>query len=367
MRQEPSAAIDFREIADSVPTLIWVSDQNKDGVWFNRTWLDFTGATIEEEMGSGWLARICPDDMPAIDECVRAFADRRPFQTEFRLRRADGVYRWMIDTGVPRYDDQGRFAGFVGSLVDIDAWKNAEEQRRLLSRGINPSRTTATIATASALAHELNQPLTAVSSYIRGARRLLANGHPIEDALVALEAAETCALRAGEIIRAVRSMVMRNEPQARAHDLRTIVDEAILISDLGEGLAWVDNEVPPGHAVRVDAVKIEQVIINLLRNAIEACDGVPQPRIVLSAQDDGNWIAVSVSDNGGGLPDKIRMQPFEPFQSSKASGLGIGLAICRSIVEAHGGEIRLVSTGPEGTTMRFTVPAVGGAKAAASA
>lgn len=116
----------FRQLADTAPVLIWMSGSDKAGVYFNKPWLDFTGRALDRELGDGWLDSIHPDDFGALEACGDAFASRRPFRTEFRLRRHDGAWRWMLDTGVPRFTEDGRFAGYIGSCVDITDRRDAE-------------------------------------------------------------------------------------------------------------------------------------------------------------------------------------------------------------------------------------------------
>ena len=349
--------LDFREIADSAPALIWVSNARKEGIWFNRTWLEFTGARLEEELGDGWLRHICPEDAGAIDECVRAFGEMRPFQTEFRLRRADGQYRWMIDSGVPRFTADGRFDGFVGSLVDIEDRKVAEGQRNLLSTGLQPSKTATLIAMASAFAHELNQPLAAICNYL-GVARHLASRHDDPQLVETIDAAQTCSLRAGQIIRGMRATVTRARPVMKKTGLRTLVDESLLLCDLTlGGNQGIGLEIPAGLEVHVDPVKIQQVLVNLLRNAAEACADRASPRISVCAAADGGQVRISVEDNGAGFASAGGPQRFEPFRSTKAGGLGLGLAICQNIVEAHGGRIWVDESVAQGARVCFTVPA----------
>ncbi|TFI56348.1 PAS domain-containing sensor histidine kinase [Sphingomonas parva] len=349
------AILDFKEIADATPSLIWVSNARKEGVWFNRTWLEYTGATLEEELGEGWLRRICPEDVGAIDECVRAFAEQRPFRTEFRLRRADGCYRWMIDTGVPRFSADGAFEGFVGSLVDIEDRKVAEEQRNLLSNGLQPSRLATMTAMASAFAHELNQPLAAICNYIRAARRIAGEGNP--RLIEPLHAAETCAMRAGDIIRGMRATVSRASPAGKRVDLRALVRESLLLAELTMGRRnGIAVDVPAGTAVHVDAVKIQQVLVNLLRNAVEASAGQAAPRVAIVAAREAEHVRISVEDNGPGFPEAQGRARFEPFRTTKATGLGLGLPICQNIVEAHGGRLWVDATSAAGTRVCFTVP-----------
>jgi PAS domain S-box-containing protein len=141
----------FRELADSAPVLIWMSGPGKKGVYFNQPWLSFTGRPLDREIGDGWLDRIHPKDEPALAACREAFETRRPFRTEFRMRRHDGEWRWMLDTGVPRFSPDGTFQGFVGSCIDITERKQDEQRQRLLVNELN-HRVKNTLTTVQSLA-----------------------------------------------------------------------------------------------------------------------------------------------------------------------------------------------------------------------
>jgi PAS domain S-box-containing protein len=141
----------FRELADSAPVLIWMTDPDRSRIYFNEPWLAFTGRSLEQELGDGWLAGIHPRDAPALEICAEGFAARRPFQAEFRMRRHDGEWRWVLDSGVPRFNPSGEFKGFIGSCVDITERKRAEERQKLLVNELN-HRVKNTLATVQSLA-----------------------------------------------------------------------------------------------------------------------------------------------------------------------------------------------------------------------
>jgi PAS domain S-box-containing protein len=150
----------FRELADSAPVLIWMLGPDKSGMYFNKPWLVFTGRKLEEELGEGWLDGVHPKDMPALEACADAFAMRRPFTTEFRMRRHDGEWRWFLDSGVPRFDEHGEFLGFIGCSIDITERKQAEERQALLVNELN-HRVKNTLATVQSLAtHTLRTAAT---------------------------------------------------------------------------------------------------------------------------------------------------------------------------------------------------------------
>jgi PAS domain S-box-containing protein len=141
----------FRELADSAPVLIWMSGPNKEGIYFNKPWLSFTGRSLDQELGAGWLESIHPKDCEALEVCAVAFEQRRPFQTEFRMRRHDGEWRWILDTGVPRFAPGGEFQGFVGSCLDITERKRDEQRQKLLVNELN-HRVKNTLTTVQSLA-----------------------------------------------------------------------------------------------------------------------------------------------------------------------------------------------------------------------
>lgn len=171
----PANALELATALDSVPVLIWVSGPDKAGTYFNQTWLEFTGKTLKEELGDGWLSNIHPEDMPALEACASAFLHQKPFQTEFRLRRWDGAWRWMLDTGIPRFTPTGRFAGYIGCCTDITDRKLAEEQREVLIRELD-HRVKNTLATVQALANATLPGSPAAQSYF-GRLKALAQAH----------------------------------------------------------------------------------------------------------------------------------------------------------------------------------------------
>jgi C4-dicarboxylate-specific signal transduction histidine kinase len=218
---------------------------------------------------------------------------------------------------------------------------------------------------ASGLAHELNQPLSAILSYVRGCERLLANGEVRPEFHTGLRKIAEQAVRAADVIKTLRSIVRKSEGRRDWHEpnelvgaaLRfiepEIVDSGIIIS------ASLAADLPP---VQVDAIQIEQVIVNLLRNALDALAAVPAAAhreiVVATALGGANDIAITVGDSGGGIDPREAERVFDEFFTTKTEGLGLGLSISRSIVEAHGGRIRLHENSSTGATFRFTIPAM---------
>jgi two-component system sensor kinase FixL len=220
---------------------------------------------------------------------------------------------------------------------------------------------------ASSLAHELNQPLTAITSYSQGANDLLA-GEPdpekLELAREAMREVASEALRAGEIVRRMRDFMSHGETEHKLEDLPQLITEANALALVGSREHGIDVQVrldPKAEEVFADRVQIQQVLINLIRNAIDAMIDSPVRflKIATRAKPKG-FVTISVEDSGAGISETIAPQLFQPFVTSKQTGMGIGLSICRTIVEAHGGRIWCEPGRDGGTIFHFTLPTPGG-------
>jgi two-component system sensor kinase FixL len=252
---------------------------------------------------------------------------------------------------------------FTGFIRDLSERQNTEARlQELQAELVHMSRLTALGEMSSALAHELNQPLSAIANYLKGVRRLFEplslgpGGLRIQDGL---DKATEQALRAGEIIRRLRDFVRRGETQQRVESLAKIVEEAGALALVGAKVHDVRVAYhldPACDAVLTDRVQIQQVLLNLIRNAMEAMIGQPRRVLMVSSLSaDGGMVQISVSDTGAGLAPHVAERLFEPFLTTKDNGLGVGLSICRTIVEAHGGRIWAEVNPIGGATFCFTL------------
>ena len=249
-----------------------------------------------------------------------------------------------------------QFTGFVRDLT-----ARQESDRRLHEAQdelLHISRLSEMGQMASTLAHELNQPLAAINNYLAGAERLIQRGE-YERTSVAFGKAVEQVDRAAQIIRRLREFVSKGEADRRAESLSKIVEEASALALVGarsQGvLATIDLD-PKGEQAFVDKIQIQQVLVNLVRNAIEAMANAPRRNLVISSRRQGEMIEVAVADTGPGIAEHIKARLFEPFVTSKATGMGVGLSICRSIVESNGGRLWAEDNAGGGTVFRFTVP-----------
>jgi two-component system sensor kinase FixL len=254
------------------------------------------------------------------------------------------------------------FTGFVRDLTEVQQTKRRLQE--LQADFLHSSRLSTMGRMAATLAHELNQPLTAILNYVQAASALLETGTPGMVARVpdALAKAGAQAERAGAIIRRLREFVARGATERRPEDLNKVVEEAgalALIGAQGQGV-HVSFRLPGDlPAVMIDKVQVQQVVLNLVRNAIEAMQDSRRRELSIETSSDpvANGTAVVVTDTGPGLAPDILGRLFQPFVSTKPTGMGMGLSICREIVESHGGKLE-ASTGPEGgARFRFTLPA----------
>jgi two-component system, LuxR family, sensor kinase FixL len=311
-----------------------------------------------------FLSRVHPEDRDAVDEAIEhARAESRTFEIEYRLLRPDGDIRWLISRGRYVSNDRGGIRELIGVAIDITAQVKADLQLGLQREEMaRMSRVSSMGELTASLAHELNQPLTAIASNAAAGRRLLAQGSPDPKMFEELLAdVATDARRAGNIIHGIHRFVRKGEGTRRPIDLNEIVREVLrlLHSDLlGRGTAVETQCAPNLPLVEADPVHLQQVLLNLLMNSLEAMQSIPaaRRRVVISTTCEANSsVAVSVRDYGSGLPADDVDKVFTHFYSTKPNGMGMGLTIVRSIVEGHGGKLRAENV-DEGARFFFTLP-----------
>ncbi|CAA9541515.1 MAG: Two-component oxygen-sensor histidine kinase FixL [uncultured Sphingosinicella sp.] len=358
----------YRLAALATSDVIWDLDVDADTIDWLDTESSFFGyqGTIGNRTTIGWWEdKVHPDDRDRVVKSLRrAFAGSDTHWGErYGFRCADGSYASVYDRGYIIRDAAGKSVRAVGAISDFTERDRAgAEMQRMQAELIHVSRLSAMGAMASTLAHELNQPLTAVASYVRGGLRCLAQGEgsPSHEVVSALEAAEAGALQAGQIVRSLRELVSRNNVVVKATDLAKIVSQAGLLAFIDEQAHRVTHTVeldPAARWVRADGIQIQQVLINLVRNSMQAMEGRSLRRVTITSRAAADhMVEVSVSDTGPGLSPGMEQALFSPFFSRKPGGMGIGLSISRTIVEAHGGRI-WAEDSPEGAIFRFTLPA----------
>ena len=275
------------------------------------------------------------------------------------LRKDGSTFPMELAVGEATVGTRTVFTGFIRDLTETQ--QSRARMQELQQRLAQVTRLRAMGQMAAALAHELNQPLTAIASYLGAADRLLAEAAPVPARVrEAVAQARAQTHRAGEIIRALRSFVAGGEVVLRPEPLAPLVEEACALALVGarEAAVRVHLDLPPDlPPVLADRVQVQQVLLNLIRNGIEAMTDSPRRELALSAARQDGMLRIAVADSGTGMPAEVAAQLFQPFVTSKPEGMGIGLSICRGIVEAHNGRLWMSPNPGGGTVFSFTLPA----------
>jgi len=367
----PESEEHFRLLADCVPVLICLLGPNQEGVHFNKTWLDFTGRKLEQELGEGWLESIHPDDVTAdLASCRAAFAERTLFQTRFRLRRADGAYRWMHDTGVPRHAPSGSFLGYVCSCVDITEQKLAQDALERERERLQATEQALREADRrkddflAILGHELRNPLAAIAGALEIMRSYGDQRAPI---VRAREIAERQIVQLARVMDDLHDVSRITRGTVSLHLEHVDVVEVLkrVIDATQAAVAAKRHELairtgPTPLSVRADAARLEQMITNLLANAIKYTE--PGGRIQITAGEEDGHAIIAVRDSGVGIAPEMLALIFEPFVQAaqtldrREGGLGMGLTIVRALAKLHRGSVDARSTPGAGSEFVLRLP-----------
>jgi len=359
----------LRELIETAPALIWCMASDGKPTYFSSRLREFFGFDVDEKDSPGvsrlqaiLSAVIHPDDLGLVNERLEhSLRTGSAYALTHRQRRADGVYRWVETRIAEMRGEDGAIAQWNGVCLDIDDQVRAQEELRQAQGQLARASQAASLAELSAsVAHEVNQPLAAIMANAQACRRWLVADPPnIERAQAIVERIARSAQSAADIVSHIRALFSRTAGTRTPSALAALMDEIREL--LGEELARcevpldirVAPDLPP---VAIDPVQIQQVLVNILRNAMEAMADMEANRrlIAVQAAADQEGVRIEIIDTGPGLaePDRI----FEAFFTTKARGMGMGLAICRSIIEAHGGRLRAENCHPVGARFSFTLP-----------
>ena len=355
--------------ADSADLGLWEWDLSTDEIWVTptrRAQLGFpvSGKITFEDLISRWH----PDDRDKVRQTLRdAIENGKDYEAESRRVLADGSVSWVAARGRVQVDEHGKPIRLLGVSMDITARKQAElEAARQQQDLAHFARVTTLGELSCSLAHELTHPLTAILSNAQAAQRFLARDDAdLDEVSEILNDIVTEDQRAGEVIHRLRLLLKKGEPQEQYNDvdLNEAVRDVLKLmrNDLINQNVTVDTDLAQSlPAVTGDRVQLQQVLLNLVLNACEAmadCDSSERQLLIASKSENGT-VRVSVTDRGGGVDEKKREQVFERFFTTKKEGMGLGLSICRSIINAHRGEIWATNNGDCGATFHFSVPIV---------
>ncbi|MGO8088785.1 PAS domain-containing protein [Rhizobium leguminosarum] len=356
------------QLVETLPAMIDCAAPDGEPIYRSQQLRDFLGYNLEELDGTGKTrldgtldAGVHPDDVAGVKEnYARSLSTGEPYARRHRLRRHDGEYRWVETRAAPMRNAEGVIVQWNVICLDIDGEVHAEEDLRRAREGLARASQVASLAELSAsIAHEVNQPLAAVVANSHACQRwLMAEPPNMERAQRTVERIIRDANSAADVVSRIRALFKQSADRRIPSTLSGIVNEA---RNLMADEAWrrhvrmeveVDATLP---FIAIDRVQIQQVLINLIRNGIEAMDATTGDRVIeIRVRQIGNILQTEISDRGQGIdfPEKM----FEPFFTTKENGMGMGLAICRSIVELHGGRLWAEKNNPCGATLIFTLP-----------
>jgi len=366
MARAPTAT-EYRLLVQHSPVMIWRAGLDAKCDYFNATWLAFTGRTLEQEIGDGWAGGVHPDDLErCVTHYLDHFARREPFEMEYRLRRHDGVYRWIFDRGVPYTDDNGSFAGFIGSCVDVDERRKAQDAQQVHDQEQLAHARDFEKWILAIVSHDIRDPLGAIR-FAAGALQMTPGAS--EGVKKQAQVVARGVKRIQDIVGDLLDLSREREGSGIAvdpkpGDLRTTCRD--IIEEL-KGIAR-DREITfdcdaDGRGF-FDEHRVVQAISNLTSNAMQHATPGSPVRVRLTGDTDS--VAVEVH-NEGAIPEELLPRIFEPFRSgrhhgSRGQGLGLGLFIAQAIARAHGGGLEVDSAHGE-TMFRLVLPRAPGAKA----
>ena len=361
LRQSEEA---FRFMMLSAPVMIWMAGLDKKFIYVNRFWAEFTGRKVAEELGEGWMEGVHPEDRTLLQNTYSAaFQDRLNFKMEFRLRHVTGEYRWVTTTGTPSFKDDGSFAGFIGSCLDVHERKKLEGQ-------LLQSQKMETVGTlAGGIAHDLNNQLTPLSGYIDLVMRDTNPGDKKRELLVE---AEQAARRCAEVVQRLMNFSRTSTQKKSWLKVQAVMEELrnLLPKFLTKTVSTEVTFAPDLWPVMGNDTELQTVLLNLSTNARDAMPEGGKLQVtaenkkldvssVRGGHSPGPYVLISVKDSGQGIPQHLLTKIFEPFYTTKqkGQGTGLGLAMVFRIVRDHGGWLDVSSTVDRGTTFQIYLPA----------
>jgi two-component system sensor kinase FixL len=360
----------LRSILATVPDAMVVIDETGHILSFSAAAERMFGYNEEEVLGENVSMLMPSPDRERHDSYLENYRDtgERKIIGIGRVttaRHRDGyTFPIELSVGEALLDEKRIFTGFIH---DITQRQNVERRLQdLQSELAHVGRVSEMASFASSLAHELNQPLTAIANYCEAARDLLGNGsdrETLDTVQEALDEASKESVRAGQIVRRLRNFISRGETEQRVESLGRLITEANALALVGSREHGIEVQVqldPDADLVFVDRIQVQQVLTNLIRNAIDAMiDSNQKSLIIRTSAEPQDYVTVTVEDTGPGISESVVAELFQPFVTSKSAGMGIGLSICRTIVESHGGRIWFEERPGGGTAFHFTLPSAG--------
>jgi PAS domain S-box-containing protein len=362
----------LRLLIDAIPALVWCATPDGEPSYLNKRMTDFTGMALNSfehlQGGSpGSLARraiVHPDELAELEQLwSHAVQTGATLSMRHRLRRFDGVYRWVELRAESLRNDDGDIVQWYGVCVDIEDESRMQDELRAAQAKLARASQAAGLAELSAsIAHEVNQPLAAVIANSHACQRWLSTEPPnLQRARVTVERIIRDANGAADVVSRIRALFKPAVSTRESVNLNEVITEVrkLIGDDVTKKNISVETDLEGNlPSTLVDRVQMQQVLVNLTRNGIDAMESsteYPKSLLIRSRRDGANKVLVEVRDHGSGVEDVEQI--FEPFFTTKENGMGMGLVICRSIIEAHDGHLRATKNELRGTTFTFTLPA----------
>jgi PAS domain S-box-containing protein len=355
----------MQRMMDTVPSMLWSIGPDGSVTFVNRLVRDYTGLSLDQIQYRGWIELVHPEEQEEVARlCKEALASGIRCKAERRIRRVDGTYRWHLTRAEPFRNDNGQIAQWFVVDIDIDDQRRAEERLRALRANASDTSKSSIAAEISAsIAHEINQPLSSVLVNAQACARWLKVVPPrIEEAVTSIDRIVRDARAVDAVMRNVRSLFKRQAAVKTPCNIVSLIQDAVSLirEDVNRRPVPIDYDFEgPILMVLADRFQIQQVIINVVGNAIEAMQGtgrLPSLRIRAGRTVDGKVLTEFI-DNGCGLPGHGAEDIFDAFVTTKKNGMGIGLSISRSIVDAHGGQLLAKNNPDVGTNFTLLLSA----------
>ena len=348
----------LREAIETIPAMAWIIGADGAVQFRNRRWVEYTGLSRSEKSGEVGTVAVHPEDRERVVRRLSAsFASGEPFEEEIRIRRADGEYRWFLCRAVPLRDKRGKVVKWYGAATDIQDRKRAEELQADLTHA---SRVSTMGELVASISHELAQPITITTAHAKASLRWLQHDPPdLTEVRKGTERILEAGALGSEIINRLRSLYKKAPPKRELVAINEVVGEmaGMMRGEAREHGVSIRTDLNDDLPVTLaDRVQLQQVLMNLMLNGIEAMKDTGGVLTVNSQLREDGQIEIAVNDTGPGLPVEKASQIFDAFFTTKPQGSGMGLAICKSIVESQGGQIWANGDGGRGATFHFTLP-----------
>jgi PAS domain S-box-containing protein len=350
----------LREAIETIPAMAWMAGPDGTVQFVNRRWVEYSGLSQLGKVGHLGKIAIHPEDLDRSAQRMGAsFASGEPFEDEMRFRRTDGEYRWFLSRAVPVRDKRGKVVKWYGAATDIQDRKRAEELQADLA---HTNRVSILGELVASISHELAQPITATTNNAKASLRWLQRDPPdLTQVRKGTESIIEAGTFASEIINRLRSLYKKAPSKRELVSINEVIGEMVrlLRSEANEYAVSIRTDLAANLPnVTADRVQLQQVLMNLMLNGIEAMKETGGVLTVKTGRCESGQVLISVSDTGVGLPAGKADEIFNAFFTTKPQGSGMGLAISRSIVESHGGRLWATSNDGRGATFQFTLPTV---------